>query len=90
MAEPEAFEIVGIYDDRLSAGRVPSVHANVQVRGSVTDHVNDSREERIDVIAVALPLSAIQRISLILEQLSSTVADVCLTTDLVGLTYPVS
>jgi len=39
------------------------------------------------VIAVALPLSAVQRIADILEQLSSTVADVCLTADLAGLTY---
>jgi CoA-binding domain len=87
MAEPEAFEIVGVYDDRLSPGRVPSVHVNVQVRGSVANLVNDSREEKIDVIAVALPLSAVQRISFILEHLSGTVADVCLTTDLAGLTY---
>jgi hypothetical protein len=44
MAEPEAFEIVGVYDDRLSPGRVPSVHVNVQVRGSIADLVNDSRD----------------------------------------------
>jgi Undecaprenyl-phosphate glucose phosphotransferase len=87
MTEPEAFEIVGVYDDRLRRGRVPSVHVNVQVRGSIADLVIDSREERIDVIAVALPLSAVQRISVILEELSSTVADVCLTTDLAGFAY---
>lgn len=85
--EPDAFEIVGIYDDRLTSGRVPSTHANVAVRGSVADLVRDSREEKIEVIAVALPLSAAQRISDVLEQLSSTVADVCLTTDLAGLAY---
>lgn len=87
MTEPEAFEIVGVYDDRLRLGRVPSVHANVQVRGTIADLVIDSREERIDVIAVALPLSAVQRISVILEELSSTVADVCLTTDIAGFAY---
>jgi len=86
-AEPDAFEIVGVYDDRLPAGRVPSLHANTRVRGTVADLVRDSREENIDVIAVALTLSAVQRISTILEQLSSTVAYVCLTTDLAGLTY---
>ncbi len=84
-AEPDAFEIVGVYDDRLPAGRVSSLHANTRVRGTVADLVRDSREENVDVIAVALPLSAVQRISTILEQLSSTVADVCLTTDLAGL-----
>ena len=86
-AEPDAFEILGVYDDRLGAGRVSSLHANTRVRGAVADLVRDSREENIDVIAVALPLSAAQRISAILEQLSSTVAYVCLTTDLAGLTY---
>ena len=39
------------------------------------------------MIVIALQLSAVQRITDILEQLSSTVADVCLTTDLAGLTY---
>ncbi len=86
-AEPDAFEIAGVYDDRLRSGRVPTVHANTLVRGSVADLVRDSREARVDVIAVALPLSAVQRIADVLEQLSSTVADVCLTTDLAGLAY---
>jgi polysaccharide biosynthesis protein PslA len=86
-ADTDAFEIVGVYDDRLPAGRVSSLHANTRVRGTVADLVRDSREETVDVIAVALPLSAVERISAILEQLSSTVADVCLTTDLAGLAY---
>jgi Undecaprenyl-phosphate glucose phosphotransferase len=88
-AEPDSFEIAGIYDDRLRSERVPSVHANVAVRGSVEDLVRDSREEQVDVIAVALPLNAVERIAAVLEQLSSTVADVCLTTDLAGFTYRV-
>lgn len=57
-ADPEAYEIAGIYDDRLRSGRVPPLHAGVTVRGSVADLVRDSRAERIDVIAVALPLGA--------------------------------
>jgi polysaccharide biosynthesis protein PslA len=86
-AEPDIFEIAGVYDDRLGSGRVPSLHANVPVRGSVADLVRDSREEKVDIIAVALPLSAAQRIADVLEKLSSTVADLCLTTDLAGLAY---
>jgi polysaccharide biosynthesis protein PslA len=78
-AEPDIFEIAGVYDDRLKSGRVPSLHANVPVRGSVADLVRDSREEKVDIIAVALPLSAAQRIADVLEKLSSTVADLCLT-----------
>ncbi len=85
--EPDIFEIAGVYDDRLGSGRVPSLHANVPVRGSVADLVRDSREEKVDIIAVALPLSAAQRIADVLEKLSSTVADLCLTTDLAGLAY---
>jgi FlaA1/EpsC-like NDP-sugar epimerase len=34
-AEPDAFDITGVYDDRLRAGRVFSVHANVPVRAIV-------------------------------------------------------
>ena len=86
-AEPDAFEIAGVYDDRLRSGRVPRLHAGVAVRGSVSDLLRDSRDERIDLIAVALPLSAAQRIADTLEALRSTVADVCLTTDLAGLAY---
>jgi Undecaprenyl-phosphate glucose phosphotransferase len=85
--EPEAFEIAGVYDDRLRSGRVPQLHANIAVRGSVAELVRDSREESFDVIVVALPLCAVDRISVVLEKLRSTVADVCLTTDLAGLTY---
>ncbi len=86
-ADPDAFEIAGVYDDRLRSGRVPPAHAGVTVRGSDADLVRDSRDERVDIIAVALPLSAVQRIADVLEALSSTVADVCLTTDLAGLAY---
>jgi hypothetical protein len=43
-AEPDAFEIAGVYDDRLRFGRVSSVYANVPVRGSVIELVRDSRE----------------------------------------------
>ncbi len=86
-ADPDAFEIAGVYDDRLRSGRVPPTHAGIAVRGSVADLVRDSRDERIDLIAVALPLSAVQRIADTLEALRSTVADVCLTTDLAGLAY---
>jgi Undecaprenyl-phosphate glucose phosphotransferase len=86
-ADPDAFEVAGVYDDRAASGRVPSEHGHTAVRGSVADLVRDSREEPLDVIVVALPLSAVQRISDVLEQLRSTVADVCLTTDLAGLAY---
>ena len=55
--------------------------------GTVEDLVRQSRDARVDVIVVALPLAAADRIARILAQIGSTVADVCLTTDLAGLHY---
>jgi Undecaprenyl-phosphate glucose phosphotransferase len=84
-SEPHAYTVVGLYDDRLS--RIPAVQEGVRVRGSVGDLLERSREEQIDLIVIALPLTAISRISKILEQIGSAVADICLTTDFVGFRY---
>ena len=78
--EPGAYQVVGLYDDRMS--RLPDVPLDVPLRGTVADLVQQSREEPVDVIVVALPLNAAERIKSIMEQLSSTVADIVLTTDL--------
>jgi lipopolysaccharide/colanic/teichoic acid biosynthesis glycosyltransferase len=59
----------------------------VAVRGTVEDLVVLSREEQIDIIVIALPLSAPDRIRAVVDQLSSTVADIVLTTDLAGLQF---
>jgi Undecaprenyl-phosphate glucose phosphotransferase len=84
-SEPYAYTIVGLYDDRMS--RIPATQDGVDVRGTVQDLLERSRQEQVDVIVIALPLSAADRISVILEQVRSTVADVCLTTDLAGLRF---
>jgi polysaccharide biosynthesis protein PslA len=84
-AEPDAYTVVGLYDDRLA--RAPSVQDGVSVRGTVSDLLARSRQEQIDLIVIALPLGAIARISAILEQIGSAVADICLTTDFVGFQY---
>ncbi len=83
--DPTTYRILGIYDDRRS--RVPSAQLGIKVQGTVADLVMRSREEKIDVIVIALPLSAIERIKAILDQLSSTIADIVLTTDLAGLHF---
>ncbi len=83
--DPQAYTIVGLYDDRSS--RIPARQEDIEVRGTVSDLLTRSRQERIDVIAIALPLSAVDRIAVILDQIGSAVADVCLTTDLAGLRY---
>jgi Undecaprenyl-phosphate glucose phosphotransferase len=84
-AEPHSYTIVGLYDDRVR--RAPRVQDGVTLRGGVQYLLKRSREERIDIIVIALPLTAAERISSILEELRSVVADVCLTTDFAGLHY---
>jgi Undecaprenyl-phosphate glucose phosphotransferase len=85
LQEPITFQIIGVYDDRLT--RVPLIQAGIPVRGTVAALLQRSREETIDIIVVALPLTAIDRIARILENLSSAVADICLTTDIAGLRF---
>ncbi len=84
-AEPNAYTVVGLYDDRLS--RIPGMQEGVRVRGTVRDLLARSREEQIDLIVIALPLRAAERIARILEQIGSAVADICLTTDFAGFRY---
>ena len=84
-AEPNAYTVVGLYDDRRS--RIPGVQEGVRVRGTVRDLLARSREEQIDLIVIALPLRAVDRISRILEEIGSAVADICLTTDFAGFRY---
>ena len=83
--EPGKYQVIGIFDDRMS--RLPANHSDVAVRGTVEDLVERSREEQIDIIVIALPLSAPDRIRAVVDQLSSTVADIVLTTDLAGLRF---
>ena len=83
--EPQAFQLVGLYDDRGS--RVASNQIGVPLLGTVQDLLERSQREQIDVIVVALPLSAVDRIAQILEKLGPAVADVCLTTDMAGLRF---
>jgi Undecaprenyl-phosphate glucose phosphotransferase len=84
-SEPNSYTVVGLYDDRLS--RIPAEQGGIRVRGSVADLLERSRQEQIDLIVIALPLNAMDRISMILDQIGSAVADLCLTTDFVGFRY---
>ena len=84
-AQPEHYLVTGVYDDRQS--RIPTRLRHISVRGGVDALVLASRDERIDIVVVALSLSAVDRINDILAQLSSLVVDVFLTTDVAGLKY---
>jgi Undecaprenyl-phosphate glucose phosphotransferase len=76
--------IAGLYDDRL--GRLPA-DAALPIQGTISTLLTDARTRRIDVIVVALPLSATDRIAQIRDQLSATVSDIFLTADTAGLRY---
>ncbi len=83
--DPNAYHILGIYDDRRF--RVPSINSGINVQGTIADLLLRSQVEKVDVIVIALPLAAIERIKAIMDQLSSTIADIVLTTDLAGLQF---
>ena len=84
-AQPDTYLVTGVYDDRQS--RIPAHLRHIGVRGGVDALLSASREERIDIVVVALPLSAVDRINDVLTRLSSLVVDVFLTTDVAGLRY---
>ncbi len=84
-AQPDLFQVAGVYDDRQS--RIPEHLSHIAVRGGVEDLLRASRTERIDMVVLALPLMAVERINVILMQLGSLVADVFLTADVAGLRY---
>ena len=85
VAQRGSYAVAGVYEDRQS--RIPPHLQHIDVRGGVDTLMLQSRTERIDIVVIALPLSAVERINFILTQLSSLVADVFLTTDVAGLRY---
>ena len=71
-----SLRIVGVYEPgELNHS---ALHADVKVRGSISDLVKHSRLEPFDAIVIALPLSAGQQIAEICDALSDTVADIYL------------
>ncbi len=84
-AERDSYVVTGIYEDRAS--RIPPHLRHFPIRGGVDALLKASRDERIDMIVVAMPLTAVDRINDILEQLSSLVVDLFLTVDIAGLRF---
>ncbi len=85
LLQPNAYAVGGVYDDRQA--RVPPKLRHIPVRGSVDDLLRHSRHDRFDIVVIALPLEAMERINTILAQLSSLVVDVFLTTGEAGQRY---
>ncbi len=77
--------VVGLYDDRMT--RLPPVVQGVSIQGTVADLLAHSRQQPIDAIVLAMPLSAPERIAEMQRQLASAVADIYVTTDVAGLRY---
>lgn len=74
--------IVGIFDDRLT--RVANPVQGIPVLGSVRDLVEYGRRSPIDVVVIALPLSAERRILSLIGILRILPADIRLLSDSIG------
>jgi len=75
-------KVVGLFDDRRS--RVPPVVAGVPVIGSTADLINHVRYGGIDLVVIAVPLSAEERVLQFARQLRALPVDVRLLSDAVG------
>ncbi|WP_445679607.1 exopolysaccharide biosynthesis polyprenyl glycosylphosphotransferase [Radicibacter daui] len=71
-----AYEIVGIFDDR-AARRQQNLNG-IEVTQGIDALIEFSRRNRVDVIVVALPLLARERIASMLQKLNSIPADILL------------
>jgi Undecaprenyl-phosphate glucose phosphotransferase len=74
--------VTAVFDERRS--RIPEYHAGVPVLGQIDDLLHLCRKEPVDVIVLALPLSATSRLSEVFETLKPTVSDIYVTVDLAG------
>ncbi len=68
--------ISGIFDERDQQGRAPRLIAGYPRLGGLKDLLELGRESRIDLVIVALPVTAEQRLSQIVKQLSVLPADI--------------
>ncbi len=68
--------ISGIFDERDEEGRAPRLIAGYPRLGGLKDLLALGRESRIDLVIVALPVTAEQRLSQIVKRLSVLPADI--------------
>jgi len=82
-AQPNlGLKVVGLFDDRRS--RVPSVVSGVPVIGSTADLINHVRYGGIDLVVIAVPLSAEDRVLQFARQLRALPVDIRLLSDAIG------
>jgi undecaprenyl-phosphate glucose phosphotransferase len=73
---------IGFFDDRKPAGSRPLAHEPVQVIGDLDTLVKRAGEGKVDLIYIALPLRAEDRIRQLLTRLSDTTSSVYVVPDL--------
>ncbi|MBL1432069.1 MAG: undecaprenyl-phosphate glucose phosphotransferase [Gammaproteobacteria bacterium] len=72
---------VGFYDDRKTNGPRPLVHDPLPIVGTMEDLVRAARDGDIDVVFIALPMRAEERIKMLVSKLSDTTASVYIVPD---------
>ena len=80
--------VIGLFDDRIQ--RVPRQIRGVPVLGRVADLPAFTRYCRVDLVIVAMPLSADRRIHHVVSQLRALDVDVSVLGDAIGFTLPQS
>lgn len=80
-ADPDLV-VTGVYDDRLA--RLPVSCMGHKIRGSADDLIEHVRQNQIDTVVVALPLSAERRMGEVIAKLRQVAVDVCLCPDQFG------
>jgi len=72
---------VGFYDDRKTDGPRPLVHEPLPIVGNMDDLIRAARAGEIDVVFIALPMRAEERIKMLVSKLSDTTASVYIVPD---------
>ena len=72
---------IGFYDDRKSGGPRPLVHDPLPIVGTMEDLIRAAREGDVDVVFIALPMRAEERIKMLVSRLSDTTASVYIVPD---------
>jgi Undecaprenyl-phosphate glucose phosphotransferase len=80
--------VIGLFDDRLK--RVPRQIRGVPVLGRIADLPAFTRYCKVDLVIIAMPLSADRRIHQVVSQLRALDVDVSVLGDAIGFTLPQS
>lgn len=87
IADPTlGLRVIGLFDDRTS--RVPRHVRGVPVLGQVSDLPEFTRRCKVDLVVIAMPLSADRRIKEIVSQLRALAVDVSVLGDAIGFALP--